>query len=205
VVYDGNIEILFVPGIGGAGAEHWQAIWQREIPNAHTVEQLDWHRPDLRSWLIALERTIERCRNPFILVPHSLGCALVAHWAQQVSSGLIEAPRAPVLGAMLVAPGDVDRFAPELEAVRSFAPMPQQGFSFPSVVVASTNDPFVSAEKSALFADRWGSELISLGAMGHISTEDGCGLWPQGRRILQEFADSRQTALINKAALLKAP
>lgn len=195
MIDDGNIKFLFVPGIGGSGADHWQSIWRREIPNSQTVAQSDWNRPDLRAWLTALEGVIEGCRNPFILVSHSLGCALVAHWALQASSKPAEALRAPVLGAMLVAPGDVDRFAPELEAVRSFAPLPLQEFSFPSVVVASTDDPFVSAERAALFADRWGSELLSLGPMGHIAAEDGCGPWPQGRRILQEFAGRQQAAL----------
>lgn len=184
-----NIEVLFVPGIGGSGAGHWQTIWQREIPHSHTVAQLDWNRPDLRTWLTVLERTIEGCRNPIILVAHSLGCALVAHWALQSSGKPAELPGAPVLGAMLVSPADVDRFAPELEAVRSFSPMPLQAFFIPSVVVASTDDPFVSAERAALFADRWGSELISMGPMGHIATEDGCGAWPRGRSILKDFAD----------------
>ena len=194
----GNIDILFVPGMGGSGPTHWQTMWQRQTPNAQTVEQLDWHHPDLQSWLTVLERTIERCRNPVLLVPHSLGCALVAHWALGLSVGQIDVPRMPLLGAMLVAPGDVDRFAPELAAVRSFAPMPQQRFSFPSVVVAGTDDPFVSAERSALFAVRWGSELISLGPMGHISAQDGCGHWPQGRRILRDFAGRQQSASKNE-------
>ncbi len=191
----GNTDILFLPGVGGSGPDHWQTMWQQALPNARTVQQLDWQHPDLQTWLCVLDHEIGKCRNPILLVPHSLGCALLAHWAERVSSGRIGAPGAPLLGAMLVAPGDVDRFAPELDAVRSFAPMPQRKFSFPSVVVASTDDPFVSADRAAQFAEWWGSEFISLGPMGHIAAADGCGPWPRGRRILRAFAEEQLSAL----------
>jgi predicted alpha/beta hydrolase family esterase len=182
-----DFSFLMVPGLGGSGAEHWQSLWQGEFADARTVEQMDWDRPDIEAWVAVLDRYVEGCRKPVVLVAHSLGCALVAHWAGRVLRGQIETPSAPIAAAMLVAPGDVDREPPKLEAVRPFAPMPLARIAFPSIVVASTDDPFVTAERSAQFASSWDSEFVSVGPMGHISGDSGCGPWPHGMEILTEF------------------
>ena len=182
-----DFSFLMVPGLGGSGAEHWQSRWQREFADARTVEQVDWERPEIETWVAVLNRYVEGCRKPVVLVAHSLGCALVAHWAERVLRGQIETPSAQIAAAMLVAPGDVDREPPRLEVVRPFAPMPLVRFAFPSIVVASTDDPFVTAERSAQFASSWDSELVSVGPMGHISVDSGCGPWPRGKQILTGF------------------
>ena len=70
---------LMVPGIGASSEEHWQSLWQRDVADARTVEQADRDRPDIETWLAMLNRTMAACRNPIVLVAHSLGCALVAH------------------------------------------------------------------------------------------------------------------------------
>ena len=182
-----DFSFLMVPGFGGSGAKHWQSLWRREMPDARTVEQADWDRPDIEAWLTVLNRYVNGRRKPVVLVAHSLGCALVAHWAERVLRGQIETPSAPIAAAMLVAPGDVDKKPPVLESVRPFAPMPLARFAFPSIVVASTDDPFVTAERSARFAGSWDSELDSVGPMGHISVDSGLGPWPRGMEILTEF------------------
>ena len=187
-----NFSCLMVPGLGGSGAEHWQTLWRREIADARSVEQADWDRPDIEVWLAVLNRYVEGCRKPVVLVAHSLGCALVVHWAERVSRNRIETPSAPIAAAMLVAPGDVDK-EPRIEAARPFAPMPLAPIAFPNIVVASTDDPFVSAERAAWFASSWDSELVSVGPMGHISVGSGLGPWPRGMEILSEFLH-RQTA-----------
>ncbi len=88
---------------------------------------------------------------------------------------------------MLVAPGDVDRKASEIAAVRSFVPLPLLRFAFPSIIVASTNDPYVATERAEEFARSWDSEFVCVGAMGHISVDAGCGSWPRGKEILTDF------------------
>ena len=53
--------VLIVPGLGGSGPDHWQSIWQREVPNAERVEQADWDRPVPSDWLRVLAHaTAER-------------------------------------------------------------------------------------------------------------------------------------------------
>ncbi len=178
---------LMVPGIGGADAAHWQSLWRHEFADARMVEQVDWDRPDVEAWVAVLNRDIEGCRKPVVVLAHSLGCALLAHWAERVSRGRIETPSPPIAAAMLVAPGDVDRKVSEIAAVRSFVPLPRPRFCFPSIVVASTNDPYVAAERAEEFARGWGSEFVCVGAMGHISLDAGCGSWPRGMEILTDF------------------
>jgi predicted alpha/beta hydrolase family esterase len=36
-------------------------------------------------------------------------------------------------------------------------------------------------------AGQWGSELVNVGAKGHINGGSNLGDWPEGRRILMEF------------------
>jgi predicted alpha/beta hydrolase family esterase len=182
-----EFSFLMVPGIGASDAAHWQSLWRDEFADACMVEPADRDRPDVDAWVAVLNRDIERCRKPVVILAHSLGCALVAHWAERILRGGIEAPSPPIASAMLVAPGDVDRKVSEIAAVRSFVPLPRLRFSFPSIVVTSTNDPYVAAERAEEFARSWGSEFVCVGAMGHISVDSGCGPWPRGMEILTEF------------------
>jgi predicted alpha/beta hydrolase family esterase len=84
-----------------------------------------------------------------------------------------------VKAALLVAPGDVERpdLAPQLP---TWQPIATQRLPFPSVLVASHNDPYCSFERAAAFAHAWGSTLQDLGQAGHINAESGLGDWPQG-------------------------
>ena len=158
------------------------------------VEQADWDRPDVAAWVAVLNRAVEGCRKPVVVVAHSLGCALVAHWSERVLRDRIETRSPPIAAAMLVAPGDVDSKVSEIAAVRPFVPLPRRRFAFPSVVVASTNDRFVTVERAEAFARGWGSEFVCVGAMGHISVDTGCGPWPRGMEILSDFLDRQRAS-----------
>jgi predicted alpha/beta hydrolase family esterase len=71
--------------------------------------------------------------------------------------------------------------------------MPLAPLPFASTVVASTDDPYVSMERAALFARSWASRFVVIGAAGHINTASGLGDWPAGLELLHELAD-RATA-----------
>ena len=189
-----DLSLLMVPGIGAPDAAHWQSLWRREIADARMVEQADWDRPDVAAWVAVLNRAVEGCRKPVVVVAHSLGCALVAHWSERVLRDRIETRSPPIAAAMLVAPGDVDSKVSEIAAVRPFVPLPRRRFAFPSVVVASTNDRFVTVERAEAFARGWGSEFVCVGAMGHISVDTGCGPWPRGMEILSDLLDRQRAS-----------
>ena len=69
----------------------------------------------------------------------------------------------------------------------NFAPIPLTRLPFPSIVVASTNDEYMTLERAQQVAQAWGSRLVNVGALGHINSASGLGLWPQGHALLQEL------------------
>lgn len=172
--------LLIVPGLSGSGPEHWQTAWERLDSRCRRVEQDDWENPDLSAWLGQLERAISASPEPAVLVAHSLGAALVVHWAQRYATDR-------VLAALLVAPADVDSLASAFPGLRSFAPLPMSPLPFPALLVASRNDPYVSFERALVLADAWGSRLSDLGELGHINAESRLGTWPRGRALLAEL------------------
>jgi predicted alpha/beta hydrolase family esterase len=173
--------VLVLPGYGDSGPRHWQSRWEAADPTWRRVVQRDWVRPTLAEWLPALDHAIAGCERPPILVGHSLGCMLVAHWARSA--------RRPVAAALLVAPVDVEVVVLIDDNVASFTPVPLAPLPFRSVVVASTDDPYVSPERAEAFARAWGSRFVSIGAAGHINADSGYGEWPEGRRLLDELRE----------------
>lgn len=171
---------LIIPGYGDSGPEHWQSLWQQADPRFRRVEQRDWWRPVCAEWVAVLEQAVAASGPQTVLVAHSLGCGLVAHWAAQT--------RLPVRAAMLVAPPDPEGPAAEL-GIEGFVPVPEQPLAFPSLLVASSNDPFSSLEHAHSAATRWGSRWANIGAAGHINGDSGLGDWAEGRALLQSLLE----------------
>ena len=190
--------ILILPGYADSDSAHWQSHWERADPGCRRVVQSDWLEPRLSDWLATLDRYFRECESPPVLVAHSLSCTLVAHWVER-RHGSAGAPRAlgglgghvgaphPVKAALLVAPADVESPDHTPEEVRNFAPIPQLLLPFPSIVVASDDDPFVTPERAAAFARAWGSRLITLPTAGHINAAAGYGPWPEGKKLLLDL------------------
>ena len=170
--------VLIVPGYGSSGPEHWQSLWEAAHPDYQRVMQRDWERPDRAAWVDALDAAVKQAEHPVVLVAHSLGCLVVAHWAVQ--------HQRPIQGALLVAPPDADD--PDFAVDDGgFAPVPLALLPFRSIVVASTNDPYASLERVEQFARAWGSLCVSIGPSAHINTAAGFGPWPFGEALLAEL------------------
>jgi len=196
----GSIPILILPGINDSGPAHWQSLWQASIPGARRVPQRDWDNPDCEAWVAALAREVDEVcggKNDregqgagVVLVAHSLGCLLVAHAA--ASSGPSRDLLARnVRGALLVAPPDPDAISFPTDIARGFDPLPLSPLPFPSVVVASRDDPYADFAFARRAAAAWGSELVDAGARGHLNAESGLGEWPEGRRLLDRLLAAR--------------
>lgn len=170
--------LLMVPGLGDSGPAHWQSLWQAADPGIGRVVQRDWDNPDRAEWIAALDRQVAAIDGPVLLVAHSLGCALIAHWAAKATG-------AAVAGAFLVSASDVDSPAHTPTEVRGFAPMPQDKLPFPSVVVASSDDPFCTLARARHFAGCWGAQFVDIGPAGHINAASGLGDWATGLQILE--------------------
>lgn len=171
--------ILIVPGLFNSGPDHWQSHWQRALSTAERVEQSDWQRPTLGDWTASLMEAVRR-RPGAILVGHSLGCALIAHLAG------IRGDRG-IAGALLVAPADVNRQGPAGRLLEGFSPLPRQRLPFPSLVVASRDDPYVEIDRARAFAQGWGADFVDLGCAGHINVESGYGPWIGGQSLLRRL------------------
>ena len=173
-------DVLILAGLWNSGPRHWQTLWQHEHPGWQRVPHRDWNNPERHEWVAELDAAIAASEaGPPILVAHSLGCPLVAHWAASGSA-------LTIAGAFLVAPSDVDAPSFPTEAT-GFAPMPMGKLPFPSIVVASSNDPYLAIERARALAAAWGSRLVEIGEAGHITGDSGYGEWPEGEKMLLEF------------------
>ncbi len=180
-----KITALILPGIGDSDAAHWQSRWQASNQNFLRVNQRDWNNPDCFEWVDILELAVSKLDESVVLVAHSLGCLLVAHWAAQTSLN--------IKGALLVAPPSPET-APSAVIFNSvatgFLPIPMQAFKFPSTVVASSNDPYSDLEFSKAIAAAWGSRFLNIGDAGHINTSSGFGEWTEGMNLYKQIFDS---------------
>lgn len=174
--------IITVPGLGGSGEDHWQTRWEGLRPDTIRAELGDWDSPGREGWVARLDDAVRGARAPVLLAAHSLGCIAVA-WLAQLS---LRQRDWPVVGALLVAPADVDRDDAPGE-LRSFAPVPTAALPFRSVVVASANDPWITIGRAHAFAAGWGSRLVEVGALGHLNAASGLGDWPEGQALLDEL------------------
>jgi len=169
--------VLILPGLFNSGETHWQSHWERQFPKFHRVEQQDWETPVAADWVEQLNREIEAADGEVVLVAHSLAVTLITLWAQQHPESR------KVRGALLVAPSDTE--APSYPSGTSgFTPMSTQRLPFPTIVVASTDDPYVTPERAEFFSQTWGSELVWLENAGHINGQTGYGAWPEGLELL---------------------
>jgi len=168
--------VLLLPGWQNSGEGHWQTLWEAEH-SYQRVEQHDWMRPLRGDWSARLEEVVVDARGSVVLVAHSLGCILTAWWAAHSQH------TGKVRGALLVAPGDVER-ADLAEQIPGWAPIARQRLPFPSVLVGSRDDPYCSFERAEAFAQAWGARFIDAGARGHINAESGLGDWPEGQALL---------------------
>jgi predicted alpha/beta hydrolase family esterase len=174
--------ILTVPGLENSGATHWQTVWERELEDCARVDLGSWDKPHRNAWVNKLNLSIRDAGRPVILVAHSLGCHAVAWWAA------LERPSYgnPVLGALLVAPPEVD-VAPIDDRLKPFGPTHNAPLPFPSIVVASRDDPYIQFHRARRLAQFWGARFADAGAVGHINAESDLGAWHFGQFLLRKL------------------
>ena len=177
-----NINLLILPGLGDSGADHWQSYWLKKFDTSTKLVQENWDEPKLEDWLKELKKAIQKIDSPTILVAHSLAVSLVMHWTSTNNNPYI-------IGALLVAPADVDSPKHTPEVTRNFSPMPIRKLPFPSIVVCSENDPFIDIKRAEYLAEKWGSMFINIGQKGHVNSDSNLEYWEEGQLILQQIID----------------
>ena len=176
---DFTARILILPGLGNSGELHWQSLWERQFPDFQRVEQANWETPVCADWVRQIDEAV-MAGDPAktILVGHSLACITIAYWAKTFQRA--------IKGALLVAPSDTEATSYPV-GTTGFTPVPLDQLPFPSIVVTSSSDFYVSLERAAQFAEAWGSELVTIGDAGHINIASGYGQWPDGLDLLQRL------------------
>jgi predicted alpha/beta hydrolase family esterase len=170
---------FLIPGLGNSDQNHWQTHFENSGENFVRINQKSWDEPHCADWIHNIENAIANYQpSKVVLVAHSLGCTAVAQWATRF-------PRT-IKGALLVAPSDIENPVYTFP-MTGFTPIPLEKLPFKSIVVASSNDIWVSEERAKFFAEAWGSEFIGIGEAGHINVAGGFGEWPAGIDLLKRF------------------
>jgi len=174
-----STHVLLLPGWQNSGPDHWQSRWEA-LYGYTRVEQADWMRPLRGDWMVQLEEAVLAATGPVVLVAHSLGCLLTAAWAAHSQN------THRVRGALLVAPGDMERdeFRPVLH---SWSPIARQRLPFASTLLGCDDDPYCSLGRAQGLAESWGAQFVDYGSRGHINAESGLGDWPEGYALLQNI------------------
>ncbi|GAA1481678.1 alpha/beta hydrolase [Gordonia sinesedis] len=184
---DRTVTVVIVPGLRDHVADHWQTHLAERVPNARTVPPLDLDRLSRAAQVAALDAVISDIAGPVVLVAHSAGVQTVVQWATEHGS------RGVVLGALLVAPADLELPLPpgypSEEAIQAggWRPIPRRTLPFPSVVGVSRTDPLGGFRRVTGMAECWGSRVTDLGDVGHVNPASGYGYWPRAEELLAEL------------------
>jgi uncharacterized protein len=182
--------VLIVPGLRDEVEAHWQTLLAidlhaqgRKVATVPPMGRLDL---DCATRVAAIERAAQSIDGPVVLVAHSGGCVMVAHWAQQTQR--------PIRGALLATPPDFDQQMPDgyptLDALRNggWLPVPRARLPFPSVVAARRDDPLARVVRIAQLARAWGSRLVDLGRVGHLNPSSGYGKWSRAAEFINQIS-----------------
>ena len=182
--------VLIVPGLRDAVAQHWQTLleaqWRAAGAPVASVAPMGRDDLDCARRVQAIEQAAQSVQGPIVIVAHSGGCIMVAHWARRT--------RRVVHGALLATPPEFDRPMPEgyptLEQMRAggWLPVPRERLPFPSIVAASRDDPLARLVGVAELARGWGSRLVDLGQVGHLNPASGYGEWPRAADFIRELS-----------------
>lgn len=163
---------LIVPGLRNSGPTHWQSWFETQLADTRRVEQADWEQTCLSDWAARVRAAIDAADAPVWIVAHSFGCLA------SVTAAFSRPQR--IRGALLVAPADPRRFGEP-------AALLEARLDFPSLVVASTSDPWVASAVARHWAGIWGSDFLDIGDAGHINVDSGHGPWPAGLALFEQL------------------
>ncbi|KQE93060.1 alpha/beta hydrolase [Acinetobacter lactucae] len=187
-----NATILIIPGLRDHVSEHWQTILETKLAKVHSVPPVQINKLNCENRVAAIQAQLEQIQGSVILVAHSAGVLMTLHWAAKYQRA--------IQGALLVAPPDLNQSWPENYPSptalhqEGWSPLPDQTLPFPSILVASTNDHLARYEAVNEMAEKWGSQLVNLGDVGHLNHASGFGYWPLAEKFIQQLDQVEQPA-----------
>ena len=184
--------VLIVPGLRDAMAQHWQTLLAARLLRVRSVAPMGLENLDCSARVVAVEREAQAIEGPLVIVAHSAGCIIVAHWALQTKRA--------VQGALLATPPDFQSPIPQsyttIKALgdAGWLPVPRSRLPFRSIVAASRNDPLGRFKRVAALAFDWGANLVDVGKVGHLNLASGYGDWPQAEDFIAQLSAPQSTA-----------
>ena len=178
--------VLIVPGLRGRTDNHWQSLLERKLTGSRPVSSVPpggRENLDLATRVQAIQDALQSIEGRVTIVAHSAGVVMLTHWARRHR-------RAGIVGALLATPADVETPMPQgyptLAVLNKLGwlPLPRKRLPFPSIVAASSNDPLATLVRVERMARNWGSELVRLGAVGHLNPASGFGEWPLAEELI---------------------
>lgn len=179
--------IVVVPGLRDEMPSHWQSYFARERAGCVTVPRLRGPNLPCGPWIDLLDRVIGEVGGEPILVAHSAGVMMVAHWAKRY--------RRPIRGALLATPPDFESPLPQgyptmdILQLNGWLPTPRLRLPFPSLVAGSEDDPLCGIACAEGLARAWGSAFVNLGRVGHLNPAAGFGAWPRAHELVRSLEE----------------
>ncbi|SDF85340.1 MULTISPECIES: RBBP9/YdeN family alpha/beta hydrolase [Thalassobaculum] len=170
--------ILVLPGLGGGTDGHWYARWQAGLKTAEWVALDDWSSPARDAYVQSILDAVAGADRPVVLVGHGYGSLAAVHAASDLADGKVR-------GAFLAAVPDIE--AADHGVAEGYRPLPRDPLPFPSLVLASRNDPHCAFEVAEDLAGAWGSRLVDLRESGNVDPDSGHGPWPEGLMTFGKF------------------
>lgn len=167
-----GIPAVIVPGLNNSDSNHWQSLWQNQLPESRRIFVHNWAEADLDKWRAGILKSLRGLPGPALLIGHSFGALASASLAKEHPD--------LIAGVFLVAPADPDKFG---VASR----LPQSPLNLPVSLIASDNDPWMKDSKAAFWSLLWGADFLRLKGAGHINSQSDIGYWPEGIAQLEKL------------------
>jgi len=168
-----NKKVLLLHGWEGSDYPHWQSWLAGELAkdygNVSFLKFSNYNFPNFAAWKKELTAHLKDFK-PDIVICHSLANTLWFHLCNSESIQKVEK-------LYLVAPPSIKCDITELE---SFFPldMPKNAHAKESLLITSTDDPYMKIDEAQELRDSLGVEMIVLENAGHINADSGYGEWP---------------------------
>lgn len=165
--------VLILHGWGGSNFPHWQSWLASEIAKDYgCVSFLRFSNgdfPNKSEWMEELDKELKAFK-PDIVICHSLANILWFHLCNELKISQVKR-------LFLVAPPSLEC---KIEELKSFFPCraPVNLYAKEALLVASTNDQYMSLDEASLLAESLGIEMLILQNAGHINSDSGYGEWP---------------------------
>lgn len=168
------MKTLILHGWGGSDFPHWQSYLAGELAKDYGTVSFpllrDKGAPQKDVWIKQVREILEDFR-PDTVVCHSLANTL---WFHLCHEGKITR----VKRLFLVAPPSLTT---QMEEVSTFFPItvPQNVYAEETILITSTNDPYMDKEEADDLAKQLNVEHIVLEGAGHINATSGFGAWSE--------------------------